>query len=120
VAEIPDEAPESALPDCNGRPHLYGSYEHGANCPIGVGTCLNCGAIDWADLAEQATRIAEQARREERARIAARIRAIPDDDEEWKTGTRRFIDRHPRLRDGSSMVAVLLAAADEIEETPDV
>ncbi|WP_433259296.1 hypothetical protein ACQPYK_49775 (plasmid) [Streptosporangium sp. CA-135522] len=29
---------------------------------------------------------------------------------------RKFIDRHPRLIQGTSMVAVLLAVADEIEE----
>ncbi|OPG13663.1 hypothetical protein [Microbispora sp. GKU 823] len=52
---------------------------------------------------------------QERARIAAHLRGIPDDDQGFRTGTRRFIDRHDRLREGSSIVAVLLAAADEIE-----
>lgn len=59
--------------------------------------------------------LAEQARAEERARVAAHLRAIPGDDQGFRTGTRRFIDRHERLHEGTSIVAVLLAAADEIE-----
>ncbi|MGI5161420.1 hypothetical protein [Microbispora sp. CA-102843] len=66
-------------------------------------------------MAEKAGAIAAQARAEERSAVAEQLRAIPDDDQGFRTGVRRFIDRHDRLREGSSIVAVLLAAADEVE-----
>ncbi|MER5420361.1 hypothetical protein [Streptosporangium roseum] len=79
-----------------------------------------CGHIPSRTMAHRVTEaaapfIAEQARREERARIVAHIRAIPEDDEPFRTAARKFIDRHPRLVQGTSLVAVLLAVADEIE-----
>lgn len=67
-------------------------------------------------IAKRAATIAAQARASERERIAAHLRAIPDDDKGPRTGIGRFIDRHDRLHQGTSITAVLLAAADEIED----
>jgi hypothetical protein len=66
-------------------------------------------ALDEPDVGE------EEIRADERRKIAEEIRAITKDDGGLKPPTRQFIDRHPRLFQGSSMVAVLLAVADEIE-----
>ncbi|MGW4663210.1 hypothetical protein [Streptosporangium sandarakinum] len=114
--------PEAAPADCN-VPHLYGSYERRANCPIGVSTCLTCGAIDWTDLAEQAERLTAQARREERARIAAPLRELA----QWETNGGfdnlfTFMSRDERLErvDPIELSMVLGALADLIEGDADV
>ncbi|SFK92246.1 hypothetical protein SAMN05216275_14144 [Streptosporangium canum] len=98
-----------------------------ANLRVRFWTCLNQAhkAVTWTgDLAscdtcgltsEMTSRYRELVRQHERREITRHIRAIPEDDEPLRTATRKFIDRHPRLREGTSIVAVLLAVADEIE-----
>ncbi|MEV8638952.1 hypothetical protein AB0395_45590 [Streptosporangium sp. NPDC051023] len=76
-----------------------------------VASCDTCGLTS-----EMTGRYRELVRQHERREVVRQIRALTEDDDPWRPATRRFIDRHPRLIDGTSIVAVLLAAADEIEK----
>lgn len=116
------EIPEPEVPD-----EERDLVELFANLRVSFWTCLNKDhkAVTWTDdvascdtcglTSEMTSRYRELVRQHERRDIVRHIRAIPEDDEPLRTATRKFMDRHTRLHQGTSIVAVLLAVADEIE-----